>query len=122
MRKTRLNQASIGVWVILVCVAVLFALVRTFAMHPDHPSAREGSKLFVSKGCAHCHFTDSGKTQIGPGLKELFKKDVLPVSGREATEENVRKQLKTPYKNMPSFADRLTEEQTDQLIAYLETL
>ncbi|MBI4772686.1 MAG: cytochrome c [Deltaproteobacteria bacterium] len=122
MRKTHLNQASVAVWVTLVCVAVLFALVRSFAMHPDDPAAKQGSQLFASEGCAHCHVTDSEEAKIGPGLKGLFKRDTLPASGREATEENVTKQLKTPYKNMPSYADRLNDEERDQLIAYLGTL
>ncbi|MFW6115218.1 MAG: c-type cytochrome [Thermodesulfobacteriota bacterium] len=76
----------------------------------------------MSKGCSNCHHADSGETKIGPGLKGLFKRDKLPVSERKATEENVRKQLEVPYRNMPSFAGRLTEEQVDQLIDYLRTL
>jgi mono/diheme cytochrome c family protein len=43
------------------------------------------------------------------------------VSGRPLS-ENVRKQLIKPYKNMPSFADQLTAEQRNKLIAYLKTL
>jgi cytochrome c len=91
-------------------------------VHPACCFAEEGSKLFADKGCAACHFTDSRETKVGPGLKGLFKRDKLPKSGRKVTEENIRKQLKTPYKSMPSFAGRLTKKQTDQLIAYLKTL
>lgn len=122
MRKTRLKQTTITVTITLVSAAVLFALLRTFVIHPADSFAEEGSQLFVSKGCAQCHYVDSRNTKVGPGLEGLFNRDNLPVSGREVTEENVREQLESPYKNMPSFADRLSEEQEDQLIDYLKTL
>ncbi len=122
MRKTRLKHASTMVAITLVSVAVLLALLRTFMIYPAHSLVDKGSELFVSKGCSQCHFVDSRKTGIGPGLKGLFNRDKLPVSGREVTDENVREQLKAPYKDMPSFADRLTEQQMDQLISYLKTL
>jgi cytochrome c2 len=122
MRKTRLKHTTITVTITLVCVATLLALLRAVILHPTGSLSEKGPELFVSQGCAHCHFSDSGKTKIGPGLKGLFEHEKLPVSGRKATEENVRKQLRTPYENMPSFADKLTMEQRDQLIFYLKTL
>ena len=122
MRKTRLKHTSITMAVTLISAAVLLALLRTFVLHPGDSFADEGSELFTSKGCSNCHHVDSRGTKIGPGLKGLFKRDKLPVSGREATEENIRKQLEAPYRNMPSFAGRLAEEQVNQLIAYLRTL
>lgn len=68
---------------------------------PAEPKAHEGHELFQSKGCVQCHYTDSRKTKVGPGLKGLSPRDRLPVSGREVTKENVRRQLKTPYGDMP---------------------
>jgi len=122
MRKTGLKRTSTAVGITLVCAAVLLALVRSFVTQPDDSHALGGSEVFEKKGCVQCHFTDSRETKIGPGLKGLFGRDKLPVSGREVTEENVKRQLKTPYDDMPSFADRLTEEQRDRLVAYLKTL
>lgn len=122
MRKTKLKHTTITVTITLVSLAVLLAVLRAVVIHSADSFAEKGSQLFVSAGCAQCHFVDSRKTKVGPGLKGLFKGDKLPVSGRKVTEENVKKQLTTPYKDMPSFADRLTEEQGDQLISYLKTL
>jgi cytochrome c2 len=122
MRKTGLKRTSTAVGITLVCAAVLLALVRSFVTHPDDSHAPGGSEVFEKKGCVQCHFTDSRETKIGPGLKGLFGRDKLPVSDREVTEENVKRQLKTPYDDMPSFADRLTEEQRYRLVAYLKTL
>ena len=122
MRKTRLKQTTIGITITLVSAAVLLALLRTFVINPADSFAGESSQLFVSKGCAQCHYVDSRSTKVGPGLEGLFNRDELPVSGREVTEENVREQLASPYKNMPSFANRLTQEQKDQLLDYLKML
>jgi len=122
MRKTGLKRTSTAVGITLVCAAVLLALVRSSVTHPDDSHVPGGSEVFEKKGCVQCHFTDSRETKIGPGLKGLFGRNKLPVSGREVTEENVKRQLKTPYDDMPSFADRLTEEQRDRLVAYLKTL
>jgi len=41
------------------------------------------------------------------------------VSGRSATPENLYRQLRQPYKNMPSFAQKLTDEDVFDLIAFL---
>lgn len=122
MRRTVLKRVSITVATGIVSAAVLFALIRVVAIHPAASLAKGGFELFEDKGCAQCHYTDSRETKIGPGLQGLFERDQLPVSGRKVTEENVRTQLKTPYDAMPSFADRLTEEQRDELIEYLKTL
>ncbi len=91
-------------------------------LHPSEAIAQSGAALFESKGCIQCHYTDSRKTKVGPGLKGLFERKERPVSGQAVSEANGRKQIKTPYKDMPSFADRLAEGQLDRLIDYLKTL
>jgi len=80
----------------------------------------EGAALFNQR-CSVCHYPDKTDNKLGPSLLGLFKGDKLPVSGRPLTEENIRIQLKTPFKQMPPFAD-LSEEQMASLIAYLKTL
>ena len=117
MRKTVLNRTSILVASILLAVAVALAAVRTTTAEDQ-----SGNQLFESKGCDQCHYTDRQKSKGGPSLKGLFDSDKLPVSGRQATAENVKKQLTKPYRNMPSFADRLNAAQTDALIDYLKGL
>ncbi len=82
--------------------------------------AKIGASLFA-KNCAGCHHADKTETKIGPGLKGLFKQETLPASGRPANEENVRAQIKTPFRAMPPFA-HLSEEEITALLAFLETL
>jgi mono/diheme cytochrome c family protein len=82
--------------------------------------AEQGAVLF-EQNCSACHYPDRRETKIGPGLKGILAGDRLPASGRPATVESVRDQLKTPYKTMPSFA-YLSEGEVAALIAFLKTL
>lgn len=122
MRKTLLKRASVSVAAFTLCVAILAAILRVITVGADSTDAKDGAALFEEKGCSQCHYTDSVDTKIGPGLKNLFQREKLPVSASPVTEENVRQQLTTPYENMPSYADRLIEEERDRLIHYLKSL
>lgn len=80
----------------------------------------EGAAIF-NQSCAMCHYPDQTETKVGPGLKGLYKKDHMAKSGWKVTDENIIRQLKTPYANMPPFPD-LTEEEIRAMIAYLRSL
>jgi uncharacterized membrane protein len=82
--------------------------------------AAQGAMVF-KQNCSVCHNTDSTATKVGPGLKGIFKQDKFPVSGAPVSEENFRRQLKTPFSKMPPFG-HLSEEQVNLLIDYLKTL
>ena len=51
----------------------------------------------------------------------LFKQKKL-VNGKPVTEANVRDFIDTGGNGMPSYADMLSKEDKDNLIAYLKTL
>jgi len=91
------------------------ALART-----DSLSIGLGRTLFMAR-CSACHDPLSNRTVVGPGLKGLLKNPTLPKSGHPATAESIRFQLRQPLGIMPSFA-YLTEEEMEELIAYLNTL
>ena len=80
----------------------------------------EGAVVF-NQSCSACHHSDKTDYKIGPGMQGLFQLEKLPVSGRPATEANIRMQLKTPFRNMPAFPE-LSEKKVDALIAFLKTL
>ena len=80
----------------------------------------EGALLF-NQNCSGCHYADSTATKVGPGLKGIFKQKKFPVSGSTVSDENFRKQLKTPYNKMPSFG-HLSDDQVNALLAYVKTL
>ncbi len=89
-------------------------------------SATQGKVVF-DKNCGVCHLADDTKEKIGPGLKGLFKNKELPKSHKPATEANVREQIAkgSPQAEpmpMPSFAGKLSDQETRDVIAYLKTL
>jgi hypothetical protein len=92
----------------------------TFTIKTDPESVGKGKNIFDSK-CKFCHDAYSSETIVGPGLQGIMKKKRLPVSERPATPENIILQLKEPFSRMPSF-EYLTEEETSDIIAFLNTL
>jgi cytochrome c2 len=91
-----------------------------FVIQTDDESISRGKNLFIVK-CSLCHDPWSTETIVGPGLKGVLKKTELPVSGRPAIAENIMKQLRQPFKRMPSF-EYLSDEEVANLIAFLNTL
>ncbi len=87
---------------------------------PDPALVAAGRQLFSQK-CSFCHHADFTETKIGPGLKGILQRERLPVSGRPATEKNIRRQIKTPFDSMPPFPD-LEEKDLDAIVSYLKTL
>jgi mono/diheme cytochrome c family protein len=120
MRTTQLKQTTAGIIALLAATGIILGLLRGLVMRT--PPAEAGRALFEAKGCAQCHYTNSTATKIGPGLKGIFDREKLPVSKRPATAQNIRRQLRAPYRSMPSFADRLTERERTRIIEYLRTL
>jgi len=75
----------------------------------------------VFEKCAMCHNADSTAKKLGPGLKGLFKKAKLQ-NGQKATEANIRARIEGGGGGMPSYKAMLTDQEKDDLIAYLKTL
>lgn len=87
---------------------------------PDQELVLEGAEIFV-QSCSLCHFTESNETRIGPGFKGIFQQESFAVSQWPVTRQNIEKQLKTPFKNMPAF-EELDDRKIDALVAYMMTL
>jgi mono/diheme cytochrome c family protein/uncharacterized membrane protein YobD (UPF0266 family) len=100
--------------------AVAPAVPERIVVRTDAGSIEAGKALYMEK-CFLCHDPYGTETVIGPGHKGILRRDRLPVSHRLATPENVARQLRNPYDKMPSFS-YLTEEQVEELIAFLNTL
>ncbi|MBI5849018.1 MAG: cytochrome c [Nitrospirae bacterium] len=86
----------------------------------DPESIRKGKELYEDK-CTFCHDPFSNKALTGPGHKGILKNPRLPVSGKPAIPENIASQLRSPFKDMPSFS-YLSDIEVQSLIAYLNTL
>ncbi len=81
--------------------------------------AAKGKEVFQQ--CAVCHNADSDEKKMGPGLKGLFKKDKL-TNGKKPTEANIRAKVDEGGNGMPAYKDMLSDQEKDDLVAYLKTL
>lgn len=84
------------------------------------PVEMQGREIFLAN-CSMCHYANKTKALRGPGLQGLFKKKYLP-SGAPANDDRVRETILHGRNMMPPFADRLDNQQIDELLAYLHTL
>lgn len=96
-----------------------------------------GQELFnefraeVNFACATCHYTDKEEQLVGPGMLGLGERAATRVEGMSVT-EYLRNSILHPsdyiVENFPDllmpqvYADLFTEEQINNLIAYLKTL
>jgi cytochrome c553 len=95
------------------------------ASHATRPHELTAAQLrgqqIMETHCVGCHYVDSNKTLVGPGLKGLFKKSHLP-SGAPATDGYVRSKIVRGGNVMPAFGNTLDAEQMRDLLAYLHTI
>src|ERR1044071_9781926 len=79
----------------------------------------KGKEVFEQ--CGVCHNADSEEKKMGPGLKGLFKHDKM-VTGKKPPEANVRARIDEGGNGMPAYKDMLSDQEKDDLLAYLKTL
>jgi mono/diheme cytochrome c family protein len=79
-----------------------------------------GRRIF-ERDCAACHNAYSSSGSKGPSLKGLYKRQFLP-SGLPANDRFVEQTIVSGRGMMPALGDPITEEQLDNLVAYLHTL
>jgi cytochrome c2 len=79
----------------------------------------KGKEVFQQ--CSVCHNADSEEKKMGPGLKGLFAREKM-TNGKKPTEANVREKVDEGGNGMPAYKEMLSDEEKDDLIAYLKTL
>ena len=105
-----------------VLTAVNIALPLAHLSGNAEKQALSDGRALYKKHCAMCHFPDKADKKMGPGMKDLFKNKELPSSKQPATPEIVREKIAKGGKGMPAFAKKLSAEECDALMEYLETL
>ena len=103
--------------VLALCVGL--AAGSQVMLSADKGDAAKGKAVFEQ--CAVCHNPDSDEKKMGPGLKGLFKKDKM-TNGKKPTDANVRARIDEGGSGMPAYKDMLSDQEKDDLIAYLKTL
>jgi len=85
------------------------------------PNAEHGKALFEKK-CAICHATETTERRIGPSLKGVKDGRLPDPIGKKATHDNILKQINNGGGGMPVFRELLTQEDKEDLVAYVLTL
>jgi cytochrome c len=101
------------------CFGVVLMIGRAIAS-PPAGDAEKGKAVF-DDNCAVCHNADSDEKKMGPGLKGLFKHEKLK-NGKKPTDANVKAIINAGGNGMPAYSDMLSDEERDNVLAYLKTL
>jgi mono/diheme cytochrome c family protein len=100
-----------------VCAAL--AVSGKLMVSAPKGDATKGKAVFEQ--CAVCHNADSDEKKMGPGLKGLFKKDKM-TNGKKPTDAAVLDKINEGGNGMPAYKDTLSDQEKDDLVAYLKTL
>ena len=101
--------------VLLASGAVLVAS----AVARNKGDSAQGKNVFEQ--CAVCHNTETGEKKVGPSLKGLFQHSKLK-NGKRVADENVLAVINSGGGGMPAFADSLSQEEKDDLLAFLHPI
>lgn len=99
-----------------VCLTLMMGSTLAFAGKGD---AEKGKEVFQQ--CAVCHNADSTDKKMGPGLKGLFSRDKMN-NGKKPTDANVLEKINEGGNGMPAYKEMLSDDEKDDLMAYLKTL
>lgn len=94
--------------------------LRTNAQLGLNPQQARGREIYDLR-CAGCHEPYRKKDLNGPSMVAVFKKPYLP-SGMRSSDERVTDIIMSGKTNMPGFSGILTQEQLQDLLAYMHTL
>jgi mono/diheme cytochrome c family protein len=110
--------------IVVIVIAVLGACDseprKTDAELGLNAQQASGRRVYDTR-CADCHYAYSTHNLRGPSLNGLFKKPFMK-NGMPANNDRVTDIILLGRAKMPAFQDKLTQQQFDDLMAYLHTL
>jgi|SRR5580698_4447746 mono/diheme cytochrome c family protein len=86
-----------------------------------NPQQITGRRIYDNY-CDRCHAPYSSRGRQGPSMKGVFQRPYLPMSGMPANDDRVTDIVRLGRNKMPSFAQVLSQQQINDLLAYLHTL
>ena len=105
-----------GTW--CTCIAFLGVLMASPEKRSS-PAAPRGKEVFEQ--CRGCHSAETGEKKVGLSLKGIFKRSRLR-NGETVTEKTVREKIDLGGDGMPAYSGVLSENEKNDLIAYLKGL
>jgi mono/diheme cytochrome c family protein len=85
------------------------------------PQQASGRRLY-DQYCDRCHEAYSSRDKKGRSLEGVFKKQFLPQSGMPANDDRAGEMIMTGRNMMPGFGQVMSQQQVQDLLAYLHTL
>jgi mono/diheme cytochrome c family protein len=85
------------------------------------PQQSAGRRLY-DQYCERCHEPYSSRDKKGRSLQGVFKKQFLSQSGMPANDARVGEMILTGRNMMPAFGQVISQQQVQDLLAYLHTL
>ncbi len=115
-------------FIFLIAAAISIALLSACDSEPRKsdaelgltPQQASGRRVYDTR-CADCHYAYSTHNLRGPSLHGLFKSPFMK-NGMPANDERVSDIILLGRAKMPAFQQKLTQQQLDDLMAYLHTL
>lgn len=116
----------------LACSAIVITLTLLLSACDQPERLRSNAELGLNEQqargraiydlrCAGCHQPYRKKDLNGPSMAGVFKKPYLP-SGMVARDDRVSDIILMGKPKMPAFSDVLTQQQLQDLLAYMHTL
>lgn len=114
----------------LIAVVFLAAAALLAGCKPSYPPAKAVTQLnaqeyrgyqVYQQACASCHYADHSGDLHGPSLYAMYDKKYLP-SGAPANDARVSAAILQGHGIMPGFAGQISQQQLQDLLAYLHTL
>jgi mono/diheme cytochrome c family protein len=84
-------------------------------------SQQSSGRRVFERDCAACHSAYSSSGSKGPSLQHVFRKQFLP-SGLPANDRFVEQTIVGGRNMMPPMGEALSQQELDDLMAYLHTL
>jgi mono/diheme cytochrome c family protein len=86
-----------------------------------NPQQASGRRIYDAE-CDRCHEPYSTRGKKGPGLKGIYQHKYLSLSGLPANDERVSDIVRLGRNEMPGFSQKLSQQDIQDLLAYLHTL
>lgn len=113
----------------LLPVAIFAAALLT-GCKPSNPPSKPISQLnpqeysgyvIYQRDCSSCHYANQTGSLHGPSLYGMYRKQYLP-SGAPANDARVSAAIMSGHGIMPGFGNQISDQQLQDLLAYLHTL
>jgi mono/diheme cytochrome c family protein len=86
-----------------------------------NPQQIAGRRVYDSY-CDRCHAPYSSRGRQGPGMKGVFQRQYLPMSGMPANDDRISDIVRMGRNKMPGYGQVLSQQQISDLLAYMHTL